>query len=252
MSDSFFKNKKVIITGGAKGIGRSLVYKLINKEAVVGVFDIDTKPLNKLKSDYKNLSLYRCDISNYSKVSESVNRFYSLFKNIDILVNNAGLIYNSPLISLSTGGIKKHDIKMWKKVIDIDLNSVFYMTACVAEKMILNRTKGIIINVSSISSAGNPGQSAYSAAKAGVNSLTSAWSKELGPLGIRVAGIAPGFTETETMRKSMTKTIIDQWRRKIPLHRLAQPDEISEGIISIINNQFFNGKVFELDGGLVI
>ena len=208
--------------------------------------------LKKLKKNYKNVFCKKCDISNYKEVEASVNEFYKTFKSIDILVNNAGFIYNSPLITLTTGGIKKHNIKMWNKVITTDLNSVFYMTVNVVEKMILNRTKGVIINISSICAGGNAGQSAYSAAKAGINTLTTTWAKELGLMGIRVVAIAPGFTETETMKQSMSDAVLNEWIKKVPLRRLGKVEEIADGIISVIRNDFFNGKVIELDGGLVI
>ena len=107
------------------------------------------------------------------------------------------VLKDQPLISISSKGLQKHKISLWKKILDTNLSSVFYMTSNVVEKMSLKKTKGIIINVSSISSTGNPGQTAYSAAKAGVNALTKTWSKELNYLGIRVAGISPGFTKTK-------------------------------------------------------
>ena len=126
------------------------------------------------------------------------------------------------------------------------------MTVNVVEKMILNRTRGVIVNVSSVCASGNSGQSAYSAAKAAVNSLTATWAKELSLMGIRSVAIAPGYTDTETTKQSMSENVLKDWIRKVPLRRLGKVDEISEGIISIIKNDFFNGKVFEIDGGLRI
>lgn len=246
------KDKKIIVTGGVNGIGRSLVGKLVDAGAIVGVFDIDEKGLKKLTKSHSNIYCRVCDVSNYKRVEAAVNEFYKKFKEIDILVNNAGIIYNSPLVTLSTGGIKKHNLDMWHKVLKTDLSSVFYMTVNVVEKMMLKRTKGVIVNVSSICAAGNAGQGAYSASKAGVNALTAAWAKELGLMNIRVVGIAPGFTDTKTTRKSISEKVLQDWIKKVPLRRLAKSEEIAEGIISIIKNDFFNGKVFELDGGLVI
>lgn len=244
------KGKKIIVTGGAKGIGLILVHKLIQVGAIVGVFDIDARGLNNLKKDSENIYCHVCDVSDYKQVTAVVDKFYQKFKAIDGLVNNAGLIYNSPLITLTTGKIKKHDLAMWHKVINTDLSSVFYLTVNVVEKMVLNRTKGIIVNISSVCAAGNAGQGAYSAAKAGINALTATWAKELGLMGIRVVSVAPGFTETETMKQSMSDAVVDAWKAKTPLRRLGQPEEIADGIIAIIKNEFFNGKVFELDGGL--
>lgn len=245
------EDKKVIVTGGARGIGKSLVEKLVTENATVGVFDIDKDALDKLKEDHPNLFCEVCDVSDNEQVERAVHEFFNKFQAIDVLINNAGMPKNSPLISLF-GGIKKHDVKIWNEVIAANLSSVFYMTLHVAEKMIKKRTKGVIINVSSISANGNAGQTAYSAAKAGVIALTKTWAKELNPLGIRVAGIAPGFTKTNTTLKTMSGKVIADWNKKIPLRRMAEPSEIADGMLFIIKNDYFNGKVLELDGGLII
>ena len=246
------EGKKVIVTGGVKGFGRSLVNKLISEGSIVGVFDIDKEGLNKLKESNEKIFCKLCDVTDYRQVGLSINEFYTKYNNIDVLVNNVGYIYSSPLVSFDAQGIKKHDIEMWRKVISTNLDSVFYMTLDVVEKMVLNRTKGIIVNVSSISALGNPGQCAYSAAKAGINSFTTALSKELGLMGIRIVCIAPGFADTESTREALSEDVLKNWIKKIPLRRLAKADEIADGIISIIENDYFNGKVFELDGGLTI
>lgn len=243
------KGKNVIVTGGANGIGKSLVEKLVNENATVGVFDIDIEALNKLKGDNPRIYCKVCNVSDNGQVEQSVEEFYTEFKAIDVLVNNAGMIDDSPLIGFSEGKIKKHDINIWDKVIATNLSSVFYVTLHVVEKMLINRTKGVIVNVSSISAAGNAGQTSYSAAKAGVKALTVTWAAELSRFGIRVAGIAPGFSKTN-MTQSMNENILNDWIKKVPLKRLAKPEEIAEGILFIIQNDFFNGKILELDGGL--
>ncbi len=244
------ENKNIIVTGGANGIGKCLVSKLIDKGANVGVFDINNDDLEKLNDEKDGLFCRVCDVSNPDQVQNSVNDFFDRLKKIDVLVNNAAFVYNSPLISFGKEGILKHDIQMWDKVLATGLSSVFYMTMNVVEKMILNRTKGVIINVSSICAAGNAGQSAYSAAKAGVNALTKTWAKELSLLGIRVAGIAPGYSNTETTQNSLSEDFMKELKKKVPSRRLGKPDEIADGILFLIQNDFYNGKILELDGGL--
>ena len=133
-----------------------------------------------------------------------------------------------------------------------DLSSVFYMSSCVVEKMVTTRTKGVIVNISSVSAGGNAGQSAYSAAKAGVNALTAVWAKELSPMGIRVVAVAPGFTETDSTKEAVSEAVLREVIKKVPLRRLGRPEEIADGVLSVIKNDFFNGKVFELDGGLIV
>lgn len=246
------KNTVSIVTGGANGIGKNLASKLARKGSIVGIIDIDKKALGKLSKTNSRLVPIHCDVTDYQNISLVIDRFYKKYKKIDILINNAGIISNSALISFSEGKLKKHDVLLWNKVVSTNLNSVFYITSHVVEKMVLTRTKGIIINISSISASGNAGQGAYSASKAGVNALTKTWSKELGLLGIRVVSIAPGFTDTEATRKALTENYLNEWKRKTPLRRLGKPDEISDAAIAVINNDFINGKVIEIDGGLVI
>lgn len=244
------ENKKIIITGGANGIGKSLTIKLLQEGAIVGVLDVDEDAVNKLKEDNPDIYCKVCDVSSPHQVEESVDDFCTVNGTVDILINNAGIIHNSLLVNLNKGGITKYDIDMWDKVIAANLSSVFYMTSHVVKKMIEKRTKGLIINVSSICAAGNAGQSAYSAAKAGVNALTVTWAKELGVWGIRVSGIAPGFALTDTTIRSMKENILNEWKIKTPLKRFADPSEIVDGILFIIRNDFFNGRILEIDGGL--
>lgn len=246
------RGKKAIVTGGVRGIGRKVVDRLMAEGATVGVFDIDSQGLASLKNFLPALCCMECDVTRCDQVAASVDAFYGTFQAVDILVNNAGFIYNSPLVGLTSGGIRKHDLDMWRKVLDANLSSVFYMAVHVAEKMIANRTKGVIVNVSSVCAAGNPGQCAYSAAKAGVNALTATWAKELGALGIRVAGIAPGYTKTESTLQAVNADTLKAVIGKVPLRRLGEVDEIAEGIMAIIKNDFFNGKILELDGGLIV
>ena len=246
------RGKKVIVTGGVRGLGRSMVDALISKESLITVFDIDSQGLTELHEHYPSVNCIECDVANYEQVIEMTARYHAEFKSADVLVNNAGILYSAPLVRISSTGIEKHDIAMWHKTLSTNLSSVFYMTACIVEKMISTRTKGVIVNISSVSAAGNAGQSAYSAAKAGVNALTATWAKELSAMGIRVAAVAPGFTETESTKEALSESVLQETIKKVPLRRLGKPQEIAHGVISVIENDFFNGKVFELDGGLVI
>lgn len=247
------KDKRIIITGGASGIGKHLSEKLLGEGAIVGVFDIHKEAGHRDNKGpaYDHLI---CDISDPLQVEKAVEEFYSKHGTIDILINNAGMVYNSPLLSINmdTGDILKHDVSMWDKVIGTNLNGVFYMSSQVVSKMFIKRTQGLIINISSICADGNAGQSAYSASKAGMDALTVVWAKELGGLGIRVAGIAPGFVKTETTIRSMSEGMVHEWVKKTPIKRMAEIPEIIEGVLFIIKSDFFNGRILKLDGGLRI
>ena len=244
--------KKVIVTGGVRGLGRAVVEALIAKEVVVTVFDINAPGLAELRERHPGVNCIECDISSYEQVAKATARYHAEYKSADVLINNAGILFSAPLVRISPSGIEKHDPAMWNRTLATNLSSVFYMTVCIVEKMITTRTKGVIVNISSVSASGNAGQSAYSAAKAGVNALTATWAKELGAMGIRVVAVAPGFTETESTKEALSEAVLQETIKKVPLRRLGKPQEIAQGVLSVIENDFFNGKVFELDGGLVI
>lgn len=245
-------SKKVIVTGGARGLGRCIVEKLVVKGAVMTVFDINAQGLDVLRKQQPDVNCIECDVSDYEQVVVATAQYHERFGVADVLINNAGILYSAPLVKITEFGIEKHDIAMWNRVLATDLSSVFYMTACVVEKMIATRTKGVIVNISSVSASGNIGQSAYSAAKAGVNALTATWAKELSLMGIRVIAIAPGFIETESTKQALSESVLQEIVKKVPLRRLGRLEEIADGVLSVIENDFFNGKVFELDGGLII
>jgi len=245
--------KGVLVTGGANGIGRALVERLVSEGAKTGVIDIDKKGLESLRNDHgESIWCAGCDITDTGAVKKAVQDFCEKAGAVDALVNNAAMIYSAPLVSLVPGAVKMHDAGLWDKVVATDLNSVFYVTSAVVEKMILSRTKGVIVSIGSVAGQGNPGQGAYSACKAAVSALTSVWAKELGPFGIRAACIAPGFTKTDTTLNAMQENVLNEWIRKTPSRRLGAVEEIVDAIIFAIRNDFVNGKTLQIDGGLTL
>jgi 3-oxoacyl-[acyl-carrier protein] reductase len=244
------KDKKIIVTGGANGIGKALVNKLVNEGATVGVFDLAAEDLARLEKECDNVSGTVCDVTDYGAVEAAVDGFFEKYGVIDGLVNNAGIIHNEMLVGFGKEGLRKHSMDTWDKVVATNLTSVFNLTCHVVHKMISKRTKGVIVNVSSITASGNIGQSAYCATKAAINAITVTWAKELGPMGIRVGCVAPGFTATETTNKSLRKDIMEEWITKTPVRRLATAGEIADGILFIVKNDFFSGRVLEIDGGV--
>jgi 3-oxoacyl-[acyl-carrier protein] reductase len=169
-----------------------------------------------------------------------------------VLVNNAGIIHSEPLVNILSRTDTKHSLENWRKTIDINLNAVFYVTSHVVEKMVKSRSKGVIINISSISSYGNMGQSAYSASKAALNALTVTWSKELGMFGIRCVAIAPGFIDTPSTQAALSEVKIKSYKNATPLGRFGKTEELLHAVIFIIENDFYNGTILNLDGGLKI
>jgi 3-oxoacyl-[acyl-carrier protein] reductase len=248
----YLGGKNILITGGASGIGRALVERLVAEDVNIGVLDLDREGLERLSAAHPRVHCSICDVGDPMEVKNAVDDFARKNATIHVLVNNAGFIFNSPLVGFGKAGVETHSIEMWDKVIRTDLSSVFYVTSQVVQLMMLKRTKGVIINIGSVSAAGNIGQSAYSAAKAGVNALTVSWAKELSPLGIRFVGIAPGFTKTETTLRSVAENVLKSFVKQTPMRRLGDPEEIVEAIVFAIHNEFMNGKIIEIDGGLRI
>ncbi|MCB1663557.1 MAG: SDR family oxidoreductase, partial [Pseudomonadales bacterium] len=173
------------------------------------------------------------------------------FGEIHGLINNAGITRDALLVKVDKEGNVRRgmDVNQWQSVIDVNLTGVFLCGQEAAIRMIEKGTKGLIINICSISRAGNMGQSNYSAAKSGVASMTVTWAKELARYGIRVAGIAPGFTKTE-MTESMKPEALEKLVAMIPLRRMGDPDEIAHSAIYLFENDFYTGRVMEIDGGM--
>ena len=242
---------KILITGAGKGIGHFIASGLIDQAAKVFIVDNDEAALSALPQ-HKNLQSFNCDLTNADAVEKLINEIFEQHGGVNVCINNAGIIHSEPLINFLLKTDKKHSIQNWNNVINVNLNAVFYVTANVAEKMVATRTKGVIINISSIAAQGNSGQSAYAASKAAVEALTKTWSKELGMFKIRCACIAPGFFDTVSTRESLSEAMLSKWEKSVPLARLGQLQELLSSVKFIIENDYFNGKVLALDGGLTL
>jgi 3-oxoacyl-[acyl-carrier protein] reductase len=245
-------NKTAIVTGAANGLGRLIAQRLHEAGARVVALDLDVDGLTALGKELPGSLTRVCDVGDPDQVKESVDAVFEEVGALDILVNNAGIIRSAPLLNLLSRDDRKHSVDLWNTVIQTNLSSVFHMTVNVADKMVKNRTKGVIVNISSICAAGNAGQSAYSAAKAGVNALTVTWAKEMGPLGIRVNAIAPGFIDTPSTRKSVSDNVLSSLEKEIPLRRLGSADNVVSAILAVVENEYIQGAIVPIDGGLRI
>ena len=244
------KDQVILITGGGRGIGRHLVEDLSHHAKKILVVDKDADALDDLRSGGSDVSCYVCDLTDYNDVKRTISTIAIEEPPVTVLINNAGLIHSEPLINLLSKDEKTHRLETWHKTLDTNLSSVFYVTSFVVERMVADRTKGAIINISSIAAKGNAGQSAYSAAKAAVNALAVTWSKELAMFGIRSAAIAPGFFDAPSTRDALSEANLKKWEKSTPSGRLGELDEISQAIRFVIETDFYNGKILELDGGL--
>ena len=194
---------------------------------------------------------YLCNVADEEQVTQTVSQIADDFGAIHGLINNAGILRDGMLLKVKDGEITKMSLAQWQAVIDVNLTGVFLCTREVAAKMVELNNQGAIINISSISRAGNVGQTNYSAAKAGVAAATVTWAKELARYGIRVAGIAPGFIETE-MTLGMKPEALEKMTSFIPLKRMGKVEEIAHSAAYILENDYYSGRILELDGGLRI
>ncbi|MDY0205051.1 MAG: SDR family oxidoreductase [Pseudomonas sp.] len=247
------KDKVIIITGGAQGLGRAMAEYLAAKGAQLALVDLDQEKLDAAVSACESLGVqarsYMCNVANEEQVTHMVAQVASDFGAIHGLVNNAGILRDGLTLRVKDGEMSKMSLANWQAVIDVNLTGVFLCTREVAAKMIELKNQGAIVNISSISRAGNMGQVNYSAAKAGVAADTVVWAKELARFGIRVAAIAPGFVETE-MTLSMKPEALAKMAATIPMQRLGKPEEIAHSVAFIFENDYYNGRILEVDGGL--
>ena len=239
------ENRVAIVTGGAQGFGYAITERFIKSGAKVIIWDIDEdeakKALEKISS--KNLSYQIVDVSNFDTINKNILETESKYGKIDIFINNAGMA------GLNTT-VAKYPIEEWNKVINLNLNSVFYCCKAVVPFMEKNNY-GRIVNIASIAGKeGNPNASAYSTSKAGVIGLTKSLGKELALKNIAVNCVTPAAAKTRIFDQ-MTEEHINYMLSKIPRNRFAKVDELASLVtwLSSEENSFSTAGVFDLSGG---
>lgn len=243
------KGAIALVTGGAQGLGLSIATSLSQAGANVIVADFNEALLPELPRELVGVKM---DVTDPKQVNTKVAEIIQRYGQLDILVNNAGVIFSEPFVNVMNPAGMMHNFERFRASLAVNLDSVFIVTSAVVEQMVKHRTKGAIVNISSISACGNEGQTAYSAAKAGVNAMTVTWSKELGPWGIRVNALAPGFVDTVSTRHALKETALTHVERNTPLRRLGRSEEVAKAVISLLENDFINGVVLDVNGGLRI
>jgi 3-oxoacyl-[acyl-carrier protein] reductase len=248
------KGKVIAITGGGQGLGRSMALCFARKGATLALIDLNQEKLDETvvlcKEAGGDARSYIGNIAKEDEVAEVFNRIVADNGRLDGLINNAGIIRDGLTIKVKEGEIvKRMSLGDWQAVIDVNLTGAFLCGREAATKMIELGNPGVIINISSVSRAGNMGQANYSAAKAGVAAMATTWAKELARHNIRSAAIAPGFIATE-MVSSMPQEALNTMAAMIPLRRLGEPDEIGHTALFIFENDYLTGRVLETDGGI--
>ena len=248
------RDKVVVVTGGAQGLGLTMSLALAARGARLALVDLNQDKLDQAVAQCRQAGgAARAYIANIADEDSVVALFEEVLKDhgsINGLINNAGVLRDGMLVKARDGEVlKKMSLAEWQSVIDVNLTGVFLCAREAAAAMIRSGSEGVIINISSVSRAGNVGQSNYSAAKAGVAALVVTWARELARHGIRCMGIAPGFINTE-MVASMKPEALERMTAQIPLGRLGSAEEIAGTAVFIFENDYLTGRVLETDGGI--
>jgi len=240
--------KTVIVTGGSRGIGAAIVKELAkNNYNVVLNYNNSEEAAKQIQKELEEqnikIEIFKADVSKREEVKELVKFTLNKFKNIDILINNAGISQVKSFLDITD--------KDWDYMLQVNLNSVFYCTQEVLENMIHNK-KGCIINISSIwGITGGSCEVHYSVSKAGIDGMTKALAKELGPSNIRVNSIAPGAIMTD-MNQDYTDDDIKEINNQIPLGKFGETIDIAKCVKWLIEDNYTTGQVISPNGGWVI
>jgi len=237
------KNKIAIITGAAKGIGLSTAQRFAGEGAIVILADMNLEAAKGAAAQIPNAEAYAMNVTDRASIQAVVDQVMQKHGRIDILINNAGITQDARLIKMTEA--------QFDAVIDVNLKGVFNCTQLIVPHM-LEAKSGAIVNASSVVGIyGNFGQTNYSATKFGVIGFTKTWARELGPKGIRVNAICPGFVATE-MIKAMPENILQDIERRSWLGRLGTSEEIANVYLFLASNEasFINGVALEVSGGI--
>lgn len=238
----------VLVSGAGGDLGREVVRTLAPLcGRVIAVDRVFREPFAGVNVVQQELELTDADA-----VGAAFDRWAGEPGPVDAVVNLAGGIHSEPLVNLLKRPDGRHALESWHGTLESNLDTAFIIGREAAARMAGARRPGVIINFSSIAAQGNAGQTAYAAAKAALEAMTVTWSKELGAFGIRVCAVAPGFIDTPSTRAALSESLVEQWKRQVPLRRLGTAGEVSHAVRFILENDYYNGQVLHLDGGLRI
>lgn len=242
-------DKVAIITGSARGIGQATALKFAAEGAKVVVCDLDLKAVDEVVAQIVaaggKATGFRVNVTDKTSIAEMVQGVMDKYGRIDVLVNNAGIVDDALF--------RKMTDEQFERVIDINLKGTYNCARAVVDVM-LAQNSGVILNASSVVGIyGNFGQSNYAASKFGVIGLVKTWARELGRKGIRANAVCPGFVET-TILKSIPEKVMQGMVDRVPLGRLAKPEEIANTYAFLASDEasYINGAVIEVSGGMTV
>ena len=242
-----------LVTGAAGGLGACFAVELLRAGAKVAAGDTNAAGLRRLAAEAEGLPgalmIGKLDVADEASVESFCTSAAGQLGGVNVLINCAGIVRDGTLLSRQEDRLAKLPLAQWRKVLDVNLTGPFLMTRELAAQMVEDGVQdGVIVNLSSIARAGNPGQANYAASKAGLDACTRTWALELAPYGIRVGGIAPGVADTPLLA-GISDDALTRLAGEVPLGRLAQPADIWQAVRFIIECDFFTGRILEVDGG---
>jgi len=241
-----FKNQTAIVTGGARGIGKTIALKLAQYGANIAILDMITdfdEVKEKIQSLGSKCLAFQADVTDFESIQDIIKNISKEQGEINILVNNAGITNDELFLRMKP--------EQWSNVIDVNLNGIFNVTKAVIRQMTKQRS-GKIINISSVVGfTGNPGQVNYSSTKSALIGFTKSLAREVGVRGITVNAIAPGFIDTpmtQILNESQQETIIKQ----IPLGRMGSTEDIANSVAFLASNEasYISGSILHVNGGM--
>lgn len=240
-----FKDRHVLVTGGAQGIGFEIAKTFLQSSAVVTIADYAEGALDAAKKELQGLGQLhtaRLDVTDRTSCQQLAN---SLAKPLNVLINNAGITRDKSFSKMTD--------EDFDKVIQTNLTGIFNVTKALMEKFDAQQPKRIINMASVVALYGNFGQTNYAAAKAGVVGMTKTWAREFGRKGFAVNAVAPGFIRTK-MTEAMPKEVLDGIAAKVPVQRLGETADIANACLFLSSDEasYINGTVISVDGGLVL
>jgi len=237
------KNKRVLITGGAGGIGFEMARRFLAEGARVAILDRDPLACQRAKESLPALSgILLADVSDETEVARAFDELDALFGGLDVLINNAGISIRHAFLDIT--------VDEWRSVINVNLNGVFYVAQQAARRMWAG-SGGVILNMGSTNGlTGYPYYADYNASKAGVIELTRSMALELGPK-VRVNAVCPGFIMTPMQEAEYTPEMRRAFEAKVPLQRLGKPEDVAALFAFLASDEaaFITGQAFVIDGG---
>lgn len=248
------KNSVIAITGAAQGLGLAMAQSLADAGANIALLDMQEEMVSKAAEELSGKGIdakgFALNVTDEESVEAAFDKIIDHFGKLNGLINCAGIMRDGMLLKVKEGKVvDKMSRQQFQSVLDVNVTGTFLCGREAAARMVDTGNKGVIINISSVSRAGNIGQTNYSASKSAVATMTVSWAKELARFGIRAACIAPGLVDT-AMVAQMRPEMLDKFLSTVPLRRLAQTEEMGHAAKYIFENDYFTGRVLELDGGV--